>query len=146
MTTTPQVPAPPTATAGDPGYVTTGQLVTQLTEQVSKLVRDEVALAKLEVGEKGKRLGLGAGMFGVAGVLAVYGLAAALVTAGLALALVFSGWLAALIVTGAIFVLAGLLALTGLKSVKRGVPPVPKAAIASVKQDVAVIKESRHRG
>lgn len=144
MTTTPHVPARPTP--ADPGYATTGQLVTQLSEQMSRLVRDEVALAKLEVGEKSKRLGVGAGMFGVAGVLAVYGLAAALVTAGLALALVLSGWLAALIVTAAIFALAGLLALVGLKSVKRGVPPVPQTAIASVKQDVAVIKESRHRG
>ncbi len=123
-----------------------GPLTAQLSEQVSRLVRDEVALAKLEISEKGKRLGVGAGILGAAGVLAVYGLAAALVTAGLALALVVSGWLAALIVTGGVFLLVALLALVGLRSVKRGAPPVPAAAIAGVKRDVAAVREGRRRG
>jgi hypothetical protein len=143
MSTPPQIPALSAPAEAAPS---TAQLVTHLSEQVSRLVRDELALAKLEVSEKGKRLGLGVGMFSVAGVLAVYGLGAALVTAGLALALVFSGWLAALILTGAVFFLVALLALVGLKSVKRGVPPVPEQALASVKKDVATIKESRRRG
>jgi hypothetical protein len=144
MTTTP--PAPASAAEGSARELTTGQLVSQLSEQVSALVRDELALAKLELSAKGKRVGVGAAMFGVAGVLTVYGVGAALVTAGLALALVFSGWLAALILTAAIFVVTGLLALVGKVSLQRGTPPVPEQTIASVKQDVAMIKESRRRG
>ncbi|MET0418078.1 MAG: phage holin family protein, partial [Actinoplanes sp.] len=109
----------------------TGQLVTQLTEQVSTLVRDELTLARIEMVEKGKRAGKGAGLLGGAGVVALYGVGALLVTAGAALALVMPVWLAALIVTVVLFAAAGVAALVGKKQVQQALPPEPEEAMAS---------------
>jgi len=122
---------------------TTGVLLLRFTDQISTLIKAEVALAKLEMGEKAKRLGLGAGLLGAAGFLALYGLGALLVTAGIALALVVDGWLAGLIVTGGIFLLVAILAGVGIRSVKRGAPPVPTTAIESAKKDLATAKGHR---
>jgi len=121
---------------------TVGQLTSQLTEQLSRLVRDEMALAQLEAKQRAKRFGLGLGMFGVGGVLLFFGAAAGVAAAILALSLVVSGWLAALIVAAALMVLAGMVALTGKKSIDRGSPPVPTEAIQSVKQDAAAVREA----
>jgi hypothetical protein len=90
----------------------TGKLVSQLSEQVSTLVRDELALARAELTEKGKRAGTGAGLLGAAGVLALYGLGALFVTAAAALALVWPVWLAVLVVAVVIFAIAGVVAST----------------------------------
>ncbi|HVV29336.1 MAG TPA: phage holin family protein [Mycobacteriales bacterium] len=125
---------------------TTGRLVAQLSEQVARLVRDEVALAKIELAQQGKRLGVGAGMLGAAGVLALYAVAAGLVAAGLALALVLDGWLAALVVAGAILLVIAILAMVGLRSLRRGMPPVPAATVAGVRQDVATLQRIRTKG
>ncbi len=126
----------------------TGQLVSQLSEQVSTLVRDELTLARMEMVEKGKRAGKGAGLLGGAGVVALYGVGALLVTAGAALSLVMPVWLAALIVTVVLFAAAGVAALVGKGQVKQALPPEPKEAMASGKRDVdtvkAAIKEGRH--
>src|SRR3954465_13655256 len=89
----------------------TAQLVSQLSEQVSTLVRDELTLARLEMVERGKRAGTGAGLLGGAGVVALYGLGALFVTIGAALALVMPAWLAALVVTVLLFAMAGVAAL-----------------------------------
>ncbi|MGH3915815.1 MAG: phage holin family protein [Pseudonocardiaceae bacterium] len=122
-----------------------GELVSRLSEQISRLARDELQLARAELEQKGKRAGVGAGMTGAAGLLAVLGLAT-LVAAGVAaLALVLAVWAAALIVGGAVLVVAGLLALMGFNQVKRAVPPAPEQAIASTKRDIETIKESAHR-
>jgi hypothetical protein len=110
---------------------------------VTGLLKAEIAVAKLELAEKGKRLGVGIGMLGAAAFLALYGLAALLVTAGLALALVVDSWLAGLIVSGGIFLLVLMLAFIGVKSVKRGAPPVPTTAIDGAKKDLATAKGSR---
>ena len=125
------VPPPP------PEDASTGQLIGQLTEQISRLVRDEARLAQAEVTQKAKRLGVGAGLFGGAGLFAFFGLAVLIATAVLALALVLPAWLAALI--------AGVLALVGKKDVEKGSPPVPTEAIASTKADIATVKESARR-
>lgn len=124
---------------------TVGQLIGQLTEQVSHLVRDEVALAKVELTEKGKKAGLGLGMFSGAGLLAFFGFGALVTTAILALALVVSAWLAALIVGVVLFAVAGALALVGSKEFKQVAPPVPQATVDSVKQDVNAVKEGFQR-
>ena len=129
----------------EPENASTGQLISQLTEQISRLVRDEARLAQAEVTQKAKRLGVGAGLFGGAGLVAFFGLAALITAAILALALVLPGWLAALIVAVVLFAVAGVLALVGKKDVQKGSPPVPTEAIASVKTDIATMKESARR-
>ena len=133
--------APPPA----PEDASTGQLIGQLTEQISRLVRDEARLAQGEVSQKAKRLGVGAGLFGGAGLFAFFGLAVLIATAVLALALVLPAWLAALIVAVVLFAVAGVLALVGRKDVEKGTPPVPTEAIASTKEDIATVKESARR-
>lgn len=129
-----------------PAEASTAQLVSQMTEQVSTLVRDELALAKVEMVEKGKRAGTGAGLLGGAGVLALYGVSALLVTIGAALALVMPVWLAALIITVVVFAAAGIAALIGKKQVKQAVPPAPTAAVESTKRDVDAVKTAVHDG
>lgn len=128
-----------------PENASTGQLISQLTEQISRLVRDEARLAQAEVTQKAKRLGLGAGLFGGAGLFAFLGLAVLVATAILALDLVLPAWLAALIVGVVLFAIAGVLALVGKKDVEKGSPPVPTEAISSVKADIATVKESARR-
>jgi lipopolysaccharide export LptBFGC system permease protein LptF len=120
----------------------TAELVQRASEQLSRLVRDELTLAKAELAEKGKRAGIGAGLFGGAGVLAMYGVGVAIATAVIALDLVLPLWLAALIVTVVLFAIAGVLALLGKKQVNRAVPPEPSAAIASVRADVDEVKHA----
>ena len=136
-----RAPTPPPA----PEDASTGQLIGQLTEQISQLVRDEARLAQAEVSQKAKRLGTGAGLFGGAGLFAFFGLAVLIAAAVLALALVLPGWLAALIVAVVLFAVAGVLALVGKKDVEKGTPPMPNEAIASTKADIATVKESARR-
>nr|WP_296067914.1 phage holin family protein [uncultured Actinoplanes sp.] len=124
----------------------TGQLVNDLSEQVSTLVRDELTLARMELVEKGKRAGTGAGLLGGAGVIALYGVGALLFTIGAALALVMPIWTAALVVTAVLFVIAGIAALIGRKQVKQAMPPEPLAAMASGKRDVETVKTAIREG
>jgi uncharacterized membrane protein YqjE len=133
------------ATAPPPADPSTGQLVSDLTDQISRLVRDEARLAQVEVTQKAKRLGIGAGLFGGAGLFAFFGLAALITTAILLLALVVPAWLAALIVAVVLFAVAGVLALVGKKDVQKATPPVPTEAIASTKTDIQTVKESARR-
>ena len=146
---TAQIPpqtAPAAATRDtDPHAATTGELVTRLSTQISELVRGELALAKAELAEKGKRAGLGAGMLGAAGVLALYGLGALIATVIAALALVMPVWLAALIVAIVIFIVAGVLGLLGRGQIRRATPPVPENTVESVKRDVAAVSERIRR-
>ena len=123
----------------------TGQLVKQLSEQVSRLVRDELKLASVEMTGKAKTAATGAGLFGGSGVLALYGGGALVACAIIALAGVLRPWLAALIVGVALFAAAGIAALAGKSQVKRSAPPVPHRTVDSVKADVEQIKESAHR-
>jgi uncharacterized membrane protein YqjE len=131
-------PAP--SRSGEP---TTGELVSQLSQQTSRLVRDEVALAKVELAEKAKHVGLGAGLFSGAGVLALYGVGALVATLILALAEVLPAWLAALIVTVVLFAVAGVAALLGKRQVAEGTPVAPEQTIENVKQDLDTVKEAR---
>jgi hypothetical protein len=125
-----------------------GDLVSQMSEQVSTLVRDELALARAEMTEKGKRAGKGAGLLGGAGVTALYGVGALLVTVGALLALAMPVWAAALIITVVLFAVAGVVALIGKKQVQQAVPPKPTAAVESTKRDVdtvkAAVRDGRH--
>jgi predicted lipid-binding transport protein (Tim44 family) len=116
------------------------ELVQQLSEQTSRLARQEVELAKAELAAKGKRAGIGAGMFGGAGAFGFYALGALIATAILALASAVSAWLAALIVAAVLGAIAGVLAMQGRRQVQKSVPPVPEQTTESVKEDVRVAK------
>jgi hypothetical protein len=122
------------------------ELIKQLSEQSAALARQEVELAKAELQQKGKQVGLGAGMFGGAGVFGLYALGALTACAILALATAVDAWLAALIVTVVWAAIAGGLALTGKNRVQQGAPPVPEQAIESVKEDVQWTKEHAQAG
>jgi uncharacterized membrane protein YqjE len=117
-----------------------GELVQALTQQTSALVRHEMRLAQVELQEKGKRMGTGAGMFGGAGLVALYGVGALLAAAIIGLGTLIEPWLAAVIVGVVLLAVAGILALTGKKQVDRGTPPLPEQAIESAKRDLDEIK------
>jgi MFS family permease len=124
-------------TNGDPaGEVPIAELVKQLSEQTSRLAHHEVELAKAELAAKGKRAGIGAGMFGGAGAFGFYALGALIAAAILGLATAVAGWLAALIVAIVLGAVAGALALTGRSKVQQATPPIPEQATESVKEDV----------
>lgn len=139
--TTPRETAPGEAGA-DP---TLGALVHDLTEQMSTLVRDEMRLAQAELAEKGKRAGVGVGLFSVAGLLAFFGVAVLIATAVLALSLAMSAWLAALIVAVVLLAAAGVAAVLGKSNVERATPPKPEQAIEGIKDDVATVKGEHSR-
>ena len=127
---------------GDPSpEPTIGALVHQLSEEIPQLVRSEIKLAQAEVAEKGKRVGVGLGMFSAAGLLAFFGLATLIATAVLALAEALPGWAAALVVAAVLLVGAGVLALVGKGRVSSGQPLKPERAVAGVREDVAILKE-----
>ena len=117
-----------------------GALVHRLSEQIPELVRSEIRLAQAELSEKGKRAGLGIGMFSAAGVLAFLGLSTLVATAVLLLALVLPAWAAGLIVAVLLFAGAGVAALVGKKEVEQAAPPAPERTIANVREDVAAVK------
>ena len=125
-----------TRTADEP----IGALVHRLTEQIPELVRSEMRLAQAELTQKGKKAGLGIGMFSAAGLLAFFGLATLITTAILALALAVPAWAAALIVTGVLLAIAAVAAVLGKKEVEQAIPPQPERTIENVKEDVAVVK------
>ncbi|HEV2639315.1 MAG TPA: phage holin family protein [Actinocrinis sp.] len=127
-----------------PADQSVGALVSQASEQLSLLVRQEIKLARAEMTQKAKRVAIGGGMFGGAGLTALFAVQA-LVVAGIAgLALVLSVWAAALIVAGALLAVTGILALAGRSEVGRGLPPTPQAAIESTKADIETITERAH--
>ena len=130
------------AASDDPSDKSIGELFRSMSEDLSALVRDEIRLAQAEVGEKAKKAGIGIGAFGGAGVVALYGLGVLISAAVLALAGPLPAWLAALIVAVVLFIVAGVAALVGKKQLSQAAPPVPTQTIASVKTDVAEIKES----
>jgi uncharacterized membrane protein YqjE len=117
------------------------ELLKDLSNQTATLVRKELELAKLELSEKGKRAGLGAGMFGGAGLFGLLALGALTACFILALAEAVDGWVAALIVTAVYAAIAGVLALTGKSKVQQATPPIPEEAKESVRKDVEWTKE-----
>lgn len=122
----------------------TADLLRQLSDDTRRLIRDEIGLAKVEMKDKARHTGLGAGLFGGAGILALFGFGTLVATAILALALVVDAWLAGLIVAVVLFLAAGVAALTGKKQVDEGKPPVPERAMESVRKDVDEVKGGGH--
>lgn len=122
---------------------TVGGLIHDLSTQIPELVRSELRLAQAEMAEKGKRAGIGVGMFSAAGLLAFFGLATLITTAILALALAMPAWLAALIVAVVLLLGAGGFALAGKNKVDDATPATPERAVEGLKEDIATVK-GRH--
>ncbi len=120
-------------------------LVQRASRQTAELVKQEMQLAQLEVKEKGKQVGIGAGMFGAAGVLAFYGGGVLIAAAVMGLAEAVAPWLSALIIGAVLLVVAGIVGLMGKKKTSEGLPPKPEKAMASVHDDVDHIKEQAAR-
>ena len=120
-----------------------GELMTQLSSQTSRLVRDEIRLAQKEFQESARRAGIGAGLFSGAGLLAVLGLASFIAAAIAALSLVLPVWAGALIVGAALFVVAGIFALVSRREMQHVTPGAPQT-VASVKDDIREVKDARH--
>jgi uncharacterized membrane protein YqjE len=135
---------PSTETA--PEDASLAELAQRLSDQTTRLARQEVELAKAELTEKGKRIGVGAGAFSAAGLLAFFGFGVLTATVILLLATAIKAWLAALIIAVVYFVVAGVMALVGKRKVKSGTPPLPEQAIASSKQDIEEVKARAKEG
>ncbi len=116
-------------------------LLKQLSDQTATLVRQELDLAKAELTAKGRQAGIGAGMFGGAGLVALYAVGALTAAAILGLSTAVAGWLAALIVGAVYAAAAGALALTGKGKVQQATPPVPEQTVESMREDVQWTKE-----
>ncbi|MEY2443157.1 MAG: hypothetical protein QOJ46_2583 [bacterium] len=121
-------------------------LVKQLTEQTKTLVHQEIELAKAELTEKGKKAGLGAGLFGAAGLLAFFAFAMLTACFVLALDTAMASWLAALVVAALYGAIAGGLALSGKKQVTEAGSPVPEQTVDTVKEDVQWAKQRAQAG
>ncbi|MEV6249446.1 phage holin family protein [Streptomyces sp. NPDC051742] len=122
-----------------------GDLVSRASQQISELVREEMQLARAEMTRKGRRFGVGGGLFGGAGLvgfLASQALVGAMIAA---LALLLPVWGSALIIAALLAAVAAVMAAAGRKQIAKGGTPAPEQAINSVKADVAEIKEAAHR-
>jgi Putative Actinobacterial Holin-X, holin superfamily III len=117
----------------------TAELIKRATEQISTLVRDEMALARTEMVAKARHAGVGAGLFGGAGVVALYGVAGVLGAIVLLLARVMPAWAAALLVGFALLAVAGLMAVVGRGQVRQAVPPMPTEAIRDLRADIGAV-------
>jgi hypothetical protein len=120
------------------GERSTAELVQQAGVQISRLVRDEFALARAELMQQGRQAGMGAGLLGGGGLLALYGIGALVLAAIAGLDAAMPAWLAALLVGIAILIIAGLLALAGRQRIRRAVPPAA-AVTRSLRKDVAAV-------
>lgn len=120
------------------------QLVKQVSEQTQRLIRQELALARLEVTDKVKHAGIGAGLLAGAGFVTFFGLATLIAMLVLVLATALEAWLAALIVAVALFALAGSMAVIARGQIKRATPAAPQQTIESVKADVEEVRSHAH--
>lgn len=123
-----------------------GELMGELARETSTLVRKELELAKVEMTEKGRRAGVGAGMLGGATAAALLALGSATAFAILVLDLVMPTWAAALIVTAIWAVVAFVLAQRGRDKVQEAGPVVPEQTIDTMKEDVEWAKNRMPSG
>lgn len=123
------------------GERTIGQLVSDVSTDISQIMRGEIELAKAEIKQDVSHAGKGAGMFVGAGVLALYGLGLLLLGLAGVIAIWLSWWAGLLIVAGLLFLVAGVLALIGKKQVSQ-VKGKPERAIDNAQQTVATLKQA----
>jgi len=124
------------STQHDKASESTAELVKDLSREVSDLVRQEIALARAEMMEKGRKAGRGAGMLSGAAVLGLAAVGGSMATLILLLDLVMPAWLAALIVTAVYAAAAAVLGLRGKTEISEAGPPTPERTVESVKEDV----------
>ncbi|MET7370832.1 phage holin family protein [Streptomyces sp. NPDC005566] len=122
-----------------------GDLVSQASQQISELVREEMQLARAEMAQKGKRFGVGGGLFGGAGLVGILAAQALVGAVIAALALLLPVWASALIIAALLAAVAAGMATAGKKQITKAGSPTPEQTIDSVKADVAEIKEAAHR-
>jgi len=122
-----------------------GELVKELSELVSRLIRDELKLAQLEMTHKGKQAGVGAKMLGASGLVALYAIGCLLACVIIAISGVIAAWLSALIIGAALSAVSAVAALAGRGRLRNAAPPVPEEAVSSVQADVREMKEKAHR-
>ena len=120
-----------------------GELMKELADQTSTLVRQEIDLAKAEMTQKGKQAGIGVGIFGGAGLFGFVAFLALTTCLVAALATGMKIWLAALIVAVVYAVIAGAMALIGRNRVKEATPPVPEQTVDTLKEDVEWAKSQK---
>lgn len=125
--------------------LSTADLVRQASEQLTRLVRDEIQLARLELRQKGRHAGAGIGLFGAGGMVTLYGVGALLAAGILGLATVLPAWLSALLVGAALLLMAGVMALIGRSQLRRAAPPYPQEAVTSMRTDARLLKERANR-
>jgi uncharacterized protein YacL len=130
----------------DPQSRSISELTKELTEQTSRLAQKEIDLAKAELTVKARQIGIGAGAFGGAGLVAVLALGALVATVILLLGTLMNAWVAALIVTVVLAAIAGALALMGKAKVRQASPPTPEQTIETVKEDVQEAKTRAQEG
>ncbi len=123
-----------------------GELLRELSDQTTTLVKQEIELAKAELSAKGKRTGAGAGMFGGAGLFGVFAFAALATAIVAALDTAMPLWAAALIVMAVYAAVAAVLAMNGRKQIDKATPVAPEQAIDSVKEDVQWAKTRARSG
>lgn len=121
------------------------KLISDLPTLVTDLIRGELDSLKKEITDKLKHAGIGAGLLVGAALFAFIALLVLIAAAVLGLATVLAPWLAALIIGVVILIIAVVLALIGIKSLKKGVPPAPTQTIKSLKKDVGAIKGTGKR-
>jgi hypothetical protein len=129
----------------DLGDESVAELVKRASQQTAELIRQEMRLARWELKDKGRRIGMGAGLVGTGGLVAFYGGAALVAAAVLGLATALEPWLAALIIGAALVAIGGVLAAIGRREAIEALPPTPAETTASVHDDVEYIKESARR-
>lgn len=126
--------------------LSTSELLSRLSNELTRLVRDEVQLLRLDAMRAGKRAGMGFGAFGAAGVLGWFATACLLAAAILGLATVLPAWAAAVIVGAAVLVAAGIAALVGRTMLRRSKQiGVPDEITDNIRADVATLKEHAKR-
>jgi uncharacterized membrane protein len=114
--------------------------LTEVSERMSVLVREEIELAKVEVTQKVSSLGRGAAAVAVGAVFGVFALVFVLLTVAWALNSALSSiWLGFLIVTGVLVILTVLAFLFAWRKLKVGAP-TPKLAIEEAKKIRATVK------
>ena len=123
-----------------------GELMKQLAQETTTLVRQEIELAKAEVTEKGKKAGVGFGLWGGAGVVGLLALGALTAFFILVLDGAMPNWAAALVVAAVYGVIAAVLYLKGKEKVEEAGPPVPEQTKETLKEDVQWAKTQTRSG
>ncbi len=130
-----------TSTSRTDGRPSLGDLVSDLSEKLSTLMRNEIRLAQLEMKEKAKSSGIGLGMFAGAAVVLFWAVGILFAAIILLISEALAPWIAAIIVFGVLLAIAAVLALVGKRMLDKGTPPVPERAQANIRLDIEAVRQ-----